>query len=311
MLILDLCLESKYKTSHTFLNLLSFFWFSVLKSLSLFRRWRGNKEYSRTLHMMAAEENQTQLDAVLAQLASSPSSGSRPNRDARKAKDIQDARRLSDQSWNFKQRSSPSLLLYRKLSCDSGKDTVLDKEYKILDYGSELLCKEEKLDAEQPSGMRTKETTPSPPLIPGKGLEGSLCQLDDSAEGGDSGSKRAGSTNCSCNTSGLKRSPIIYSNNSPKSSPSPNSSPVHSPHQRPKRRHIRRSSMPVSMLAFTKVKQTVIDSHNWKVSDFFHIKWLHHLLYSFVIFNLINFSNISFSKTLLSWLYFAVFFPFW
>ncbi|XP_074519567.1 1-phosphatidylinositol 4,5-bisphosphate phosphodiesterase epsilon-1 isoform X2 [Halichoeres trimaculatus] len=208
---------------------------------------------------MAAEGNQLSA-AVFAQLASSPSSGSKNSRDARKAKDIQDVRRHSDQSWNSKQRSSPSLLLYRKLSCDSGKDTILDEEYKILDCGSKLFSQEEKLDVEQPSGTKTEGINPPAPGIPGKGLEGSLSQLDDSAEGGDAGRNRAGSTNCSCSVSGLKRSPIIYSNNSPKSSPSPSSSPVHSPHQRPKRRHIRRSSMPVSMLAFTKTSPS-LSSH--------------------------------------------------
>ncbi|XP_034564652.1 1-phosphatidylinositol 4,5-bisphosphate phosphodiesterase epsilon-1 isoform X2 [Notolabrus celidotus] len=207
--------------------------------------------------MMATEQNQTQISAaVLPQRASPPSTGSRPSREARNAKDSQDVRRHSDQSWKSKQRSSPSLLLYRKLSCDSGKDAILDEEYKILDYGSKLLSKEEKLSPELPSGKRTEGITHPAPLIPGKCLEGSLCQLDTCAEGVDAGRNRAGSTHCSCNMSGLKRSPNIDCNNSPRSSPSTNSSPGQSPHlspSQPKRRHIRRSSMPVSMLAFIKM----------------------------------------------------------
>ncbi|KAM6964739.1 1-phosphatidylinositol 4,5-bisphosphate phosphodiesterase epsilon-1 isoform 1-T1 [Tautogolabrus adspersus] len=204
---------------------------------------------------MAAEENQTQVSAaVLAQLASPPSIGSRPGREARNVKDSLDGRRYSDQSWNFKPRSSPSLLVYRKLSCDSGKDTLLDEEYKFLDYGSKL-SKEEKLCPEQLAGRRTKGITNNVPPLPGKGLEGSLCQLDTSAEGVDARRNRTGSTHCSCNMSSLKRSPHIYCYDSPRSSPSPGSSPLTSPHlspSRPRRRHIRRSSMPVSMLAFHK-----------------------------------------------------------
>uniref|UniRef100_A0A3Q3LIZ2 Phosphoinositide phospholipase C n=1 Tax=Labrus bergylta TaxID=56723 RepID=A0A3Q3LIZ2_9LABR len=185
---------------------------------------------------MAAEENQTQVSAaVLAQRASPPSTGSRPGREAGNVKDSLNGRRYSDQSWNFKPRSSPSLLVYRKLSCDSGKDTLLNEEYKILDYGSKLLSKEEKLCPEQLTGKRTEGITSNFPPLPGKGLEGSLCQLDTSAEGVDACRNRTGSTHCSCNMSSLKRSPHIYCYDSHRSSPSPGSSPLPSPHLSPSR----------------------------------------------------------------------------
>ncbi|XP_041670988.1 1-phosphatidylinositol 4,5-bisphosphate phosphodiesterase epsilon-1 isoform X2 [Cheilinus undulatus] len=201
---------------------------------------------------MATEENQTQAGAaVLAQQTLPPSTTSRPSKEARNTKDNLDGRRYSDQSWNFKHRSSPSLLLHRKLSCDSGKDTISDEEYKFLDYGSKLLSKGGKLNPEQPAGNKTEGISNTDISIRSNGLEGSLGQLENSVEGVDADRNRTGSTHCSCNMSNLKRSPNVYCC----SSSSPSSSPVHSPHVSPnqqRRRHIRRSSMPVSMLTFHK-----------------------------------------------------------
>ncbi|CAJ1081049.1 -phosphatidylinositol 4%2C5-bisphosphate phosphodiesterase epsilon-1 isoform X1 [Xyrichtys novacula] len=205
---------------------------------------------------MATDENQAEVSAAVPeQCASPPSSGIKSNREAKNAKDSQEVRRYSDQSWSSKQRSSPSLLLYRKLSYDSGKDTILDEEYKFLDYGSKLSKKAEELNPEQLSGKRTEGMTNTAPTIPGKGSEGSMCRPDVSTEGVDTDRNRAGSAHCSCNMSSLKRSPNIYCNNNLRSSLNSNSSPVHSPHLSPsqsKRRHIRRSSMPVSMLTLQK-----------------------------------------------------------
>lgn len=208
---------------------------------------------------MATEENQIQVrSVVLAQRSSPQSTGKRPNRDVRHKNDSQEVRRYSDQLLQSKQRSSASLLLYRKLSCDSGKGTILDEEYMCLDYSSELLSNEEKLNPELSSGKRTDGITNTVTPIPGKCSEGSPCQLDTPGEGVDEGRNRTGSTRCSCTLSSLHMSPNTYSCHVPRSSPSPSSSPVHNPchsssPSRPKQRHIRRGSLPVSMLAFHKV----------------------------------------------------------
>lgn len=201
---------------------------------------------------MATEENQTQVDAaVLAPRASPPSTGSCSSRDARHKNNNQEVQHHSDQLWHSKQRSSPSLLLYRKLSCDSGKGTILQEECESPDCGSKLSTAEEKLCPELLADKTIEKITNTVTQIPGKSSEGPLCQLDTPGDDVD-----AGSTNCSCTTSSLYTSPNIYCCHSSRSSLSP--SPVHSPRlssspSRPNQRHIRRSSLPVSMLAFHKV----------------------------------------------------------
>lgn len=208
---------------------------------------------------MATEENQTQVGAVVpAQRASPPSTGSRPSREARHGNDSQEVRRYSDQLCLSKQRNSPSLLLYRKLSCDSGKGTILDEEYECSEYSSKVLSTEEKLYPELSAGKRIDRITNTVSPIPGKSSEGSPCQLEAPGEGVDAGRNRTGSARCSCTTFSFYTSPNIYCCHSPRSSPSPSSSPVHTPclcpsASQPNRRHIRRSSLPVSMLAFHKV----------------------------------------------------------
>ncbi|XP_041818263.1 1-phosphatidylinositol 4,5-bisphosphate phosphodiesterase epsilon-1 isoform X2 [Chelmon rostratus] len=200
---------------------------------------------------MATEENQTQVDAaVLAPQASPPSTGSCSSRDARHKNNNQEVQHHSDQLWHSKQRSSPSLLLYRKLSCDSGKGTILQEECESPDCDSKLSTAEEKLCPELLADKTIEKITNTVTQIPGKSSEGSLCQLDTPGDDVD-----AGSTNCSCTTSSLYTSPNIYCCHSSRSSLSP--SPVHSPRlssspSRPNQRHIRRSSLPVSMLAFHK-----------------------------------------------------------
>ncbi|KAM6898546.1 1-phosphatidylinositol 4,5-bisphosphate phosphodiesterase epsilon-1 isoform 2-T2 [Lycodopsis pacificus] len=210
----------------------------------------------RTLqgHAMATEENQSPVGAVvLAQRASPPSTGSRTSRGARHANDRQEVWRYSDQLWSSKQRSSPSLLFYRKLSCDSEKGTILDEEYERLDYSSELLSSEEKCYPEPSAGKKIDGISHAVTQIPGNSSEGSQCQLDTPGEGVDAGRNRTGSNQCSCTLTSLNMSPNIYCCHSPRSSSSPASSPAHSPSlPQPNRRHIRRSSLPVSMLAFHK-----------------------------------------------------------
>ncbi|XP_068439869.1 1-phosphatidylinositol 4,5-bisphosphate phosphodiesterase epsilon-1 isoform X2 [Clinocottus analis] len=207
---------------------------------------------------MATEKTVTQVGAVvLAQRASPPSTGSSTSREARHANDSQEVWRYSDQSWQSKQRSSPSLLFYRKLSCDSGKGTILDEDYECLDCNSKLLSTEEKCYPEVSAGKEIEGITYTVPPIPGKGSEGYSCHLDTPEEGVDAGRNRTGSIQCSCTLSSLNMSPNICCCHSHRSSSSPSSSPTHSPSLCPSpsqanQRHIRRSSLPVSMLAFHK-----------------------------------------------------------
>ncbi|XP_042363571.1 1-phosphatidylinositol 4,5-bisphosphate phosphodiesterase epsilon-1 isoform X2 [Plectropomus leopardus] len=205
---------------------------------------------------MSTEENQTQ---VLAKHASSPSSGSRPGREARHSNDSQEVEQHLDQLWQSKQQSSPSLLFYRKLPCDSGKVSILDEGYDCLDYTLKLSNAAKKLYPELSAGKRIEAITNKVMPIPGKSTEGSPSQLDTPGEGVDAGRNRTGSNRCSCTLASLYTSPNIYCCHSPGSSPSPSSSPVHSPRlcpspnpSQPNQRHIRRSSLPVSVLAFHK-----------------------------------------------------------
>lgn len=209
---------------------------------------------------MATEENQTQVvAAVLARRASPPSTGSRSSREARHANNCQEAQRYADQLWHSKERSSPPLLFYRKLSCDSGKGTILDEEYDCLDCASKILNTEEKLYPEPSAGKSIEGIANPVTPIPGESSEGSPCQLDTSGEGVDTGRNRTGSTRCSCTMSSLYVSPNIYCCHTPRSSPGS----VHSPRlssspSQPTRRHVRRSSLPVSMLAFHKVIESEV-----------------------------------------------------
>uniref|UniRef100_A0A3B5B5Z6 Phosphoinositide phospholipase C n=1 Tax=Stegastes partitus TaxID=144197 RepID=A0A3B5B5Z6_9TELE len=176
---------------------------------------------------MATKENQTQIGhAVLAQHVPPPSTGSKPSREAKHANDGQETWRCSDQQWNSKQRSSPSLLLYRKLSCDSGKGTILDEEYDCFDYSSKVESTNEKLCSELSTGVNVEGVT----LVSRKSSEGSVCQLDTSGDSVDAGRNKTGSSQCSCTTSSLYTNPDVFCCHSPRSSPSPSSSPVHSPH---------------------------------------------------------------------------------
>ncbi|XP_029312319.1 LOW QUALITY PROTEIN: 1-phosphatidylinositol 4,5-bisphosphate phosphodiesterase epsilon-1 [Cottoperca gobio] len=209
---------------------------------------------------MATAENQKQVGAVvLAQRASPPSTGSRPSSEARHSNDGQEVWRYSDQLWHSKQRSSPSLLLYRKLSCDSGKGTNLDEDYESLDYSSKLSSTEEKLYPELSAGNGIEGITNTVTLTPGKSSKGSPCQLDTPGEGVDAARNSTGSTRCSCTLSSLYMSPNVYCCHSTRSSlsPSSNSSHVQSPllcpgPSQPNQHRIRRGSLPLSMLAFQK-----------------------------------------------------------
>lgn len=206
---------------------------------------------------MATEENQTHVGTVVLERGSPPTSGSKI-REARRLNDSRDVRRHPDQLWQSKQRSSPSLLFYRKLSCDGENGTILDRDNDCFDYGSGLLSAEEKLNPEQLVGKRIEGIPNAFTPVPGKGSEGSPCQLDVGGVGMNVGRNTTGGARCSCTLSSLNTGPESNCCHSPRSSPSPSSSPAHSPClspslSGPNQRHIRRSSLPVSMLAFYKV----------------------------------------------------------
>uniref|UniRef100_A0A3Q3BAX8 Phosphoinositide phospholipase C n=1 Tax=Kryptolebias marmoratus TaxID=37003 RepID=A0A3Q3BAX8_KRYMA len=204
---------------------------------------------------MATEGNQTQDGHVAsANNASPPSNGSRPNREAKHANNEPEAWRSSDQLWLSKQRSSPSLLFYRKLSRDSVDGTILTEEHVDFKYSSEVLNKKEKLFAELSAVKNIEGETPAPKAS----SEASLWKLEHFGDFVDAIENKTGSTHCSCGLSSSYTCTNAYSCHSSRSSPSPGSSPTQCRHLSsssscPNKRHIRRGSMPVSMLAFHKV----------------------------------------------------------
>lgn len=202
---------------------------------------------------MASENNQTQTGVVVLAHSSSPTcTCSRPEEEARRA-DNSEVPKNCGRVLQSKQSSSSTHLLYRKLSCDREKETVLAEECCCcLKCSSEPLCNGKTLcpdvSAAHRSGSLPKE-------------EKTGKSLDRPGEGGDAGANRACSTCCSCTMSEISMSP-----NTSTSSPSSHSTPVHCPHlgsmpSRPCLRHIRRRSLPVTMLAFNKVKirETLIE----------------------------------------------------
>lgn len=217
-------------------------------------RKQGIKLESQIRDKMETKTNRTQVEAAV--LAQHTSTASRPSRESRHANNNQEVQRYYDQLWHSKERRSPSLLFYRKLSCESEEGTILNEEYDCLDCNSKLLSNSETLDPEFLTSSSIEGIANTITQIPGKSSEGSPCQLDSSREGLDGGRNRTGSTHCSCTMSNLYTRPNIYCCHSPASSLSPSTSPVHSPHlsSNPRQfKHIRRGSLPVSMLAFNKV----------------------------------------------------------
>ncbi|XP_036072992.1 1-phosphatidylinositol 4,5-bisphosphate phosphodiesterase epsilon-1 isoform X2 [Oryzias melastigma] len=98
--------------------------------------------------MMATEEHQPQAGhEILSKHSSSPSMGSRPLRDKAHTSPGQEVWRGCDQLWLSKQRSSPALLFYRKLSCESVNGVNSAEEYE------EVLSTKDKLLAELSADM--------------------------------------------------------------------------------------------------------------------------------------------------------------
>lgn len=183
------------------------------------------------LDAMATDGNQTRMEASLAaQRTSAPAASGKPGRGVKHANNNQDVQRFSEHLWLSKQRSSPSLLFYRKLSDDSSEGAVSNEEFDCVDYGANVLAAAQKAPA-QPSGLSSEET-----------------------QDGDATSNTASRRRCCA-------SPGSHSYHSSTSSPASSTSPAGSPHRfsspgRPHPRHSRRSSLPVSTLPFQTVIRT-------------------------------------------------------
>ncbi|XP_037547362.1 1-phosphatidylinositol 4,5-bisphosphate phosphodiesterase epsilon-1 [Nematolebias whitei] len=214
---------------------------------------------------MATEGNQTKAEhMVLANNTSPPSYGSRPNREAKHANNGPEAWRSSDHLWLSKQRSSPSLLFYRKLSCDSVEGTFMAEEHVDFKYSAEVLNEKEKLFAERSTVKNIGGETPELK----ERSEGSLWKLENVGDFVDSKENKTGSTHCSCGLSSSSTCTNAYSCHSSMSSPSPSSSPTQCRHLNSgssctNKRHIRRGSLPVSMLAFHKISHISSQGSPW------------------------------------------------
>ncbi|XP_057681356.1 1-phosphatidylinositol 4,5-bisphosphate phosphodiesterase epsilon-1 isoform X1 [Corythoichthys intestinalis] len=182
---------------------------------------------------MATEESPNVSD----KRASPPSSAVR---ESRRLNDCQEVQQHPDQLWLPKQRSSPALLYYRKLSCDSEIDAL---DYGSLEYSPEMKLYPERTLDKRLDGITSEST---------KSLEGSLNQLDLIHEG--VGEARTGFNCCSCTHFNRRDSTNSY----PSPSLSLCSSPAHSPSLRRhgvywrSRQHFRRCSLPVSKQDFHK-----------------------------------------------------------
>lgn len=183
---------------------------------------------------MATGENQMQV-------SSQQAAGSKPCKEAR--------HRNQTQQYS-KEQSSSSLLLYRKLLCDSW--TILDGDNRC-QLSSELLGTEARLSPDLLAGKRIERNTRTVSPKPVRSSESSPCQLDGPGQGVDAGRNKGGSSHCSCN---LYMGPNTYSRTSPRSSPSPDSSP-----SQPRQLRIRRGSLPVSMLPLHKVTKEGTAEH--------------------------------------------------
>lgn len=172
---------------------------------------------------MATDGNQTRMEASLAARRTSPPAASRKRgRGVKHANHNQEVQRYSEHLWLSKQRSSPSLLFYRKLSDDSSEGAVSNEEYDCADCGAKVQA-----------GARN---APAQPSAPGR-------SSSEERQGGDA--TRGGALRSHCCTSPDTSTSSPTSSASPADSPHLASGPV-----RAHPRHSRRSSLPVSMLPF-------------------------------------------------------------
>lgn len=194
---------------------------------------------------MATKANQTTVEAAAVDRCTSAlSSSSKPTREVRNANSSQELQRYYDQLWNSNQRSSPPLIFYRKLSCDGEKGFISNA---CVDCSPEVCAKSYPELSTGIDGITNS--------VPSISSERAPCQLDSPGEGGQADRNRTGNTHCSCAMSSPRLIPNIdcclshtSSHLSPGDNPSLCPSPTH-----PKQRHGRRSSLPVSMMAFHKV----------------------------------------------------------
>lgn len=199
---------------------------------------------------MSTKASQTPAEAaVVDRCTTAPSSSSKPTREVRNTNANQELQRYYDQLWNSNQRSSPPLIFYRKLPCDGEKGFVSNEALSNarVDRSS---GGRQKPYPELSTG--TEGITNAVPLI---SSEGTPCQLDSPGEGGRADRNRTGSGHCSSTMSTPQMMPNFdcclshaSSHRSPVTSPGFSSSPTQH-----KQRHGRRSSLPVSMMAFHKV----------------------------------------------------------
>lgn len=189
---------------------------------------------------MSTKASQTPAEAaVVDRCSTAPSGSGKPTRELRNANANQELQRYYDQLWNSNQRSSPPLIFYRKLPCDGEKGFISNEACVGRSSGG---C--EKPYPELPTGPDGSAN-----VVPLISSEGRPCQLDSPGEGSQADRNRTGSSRCSSAMS----TPHIDCCLSHTSS---HLSPVHSFGSSPtqqKRRHGRRSSLPVSMMAFHKV----------------------------------------------------------
>ncbi|XP_075884265.1 1-phosphatidylinositol 4,5-bisphosphate phosphodiesterase epsilon-1 isoform X2 [Nelusetta ayraudi] len=177
---------------------------------------------------MATDGNLTRMEASLtARHTSPPAAARKPGRGVKHANNNQEVQRYSNHLWLSKQRSSPSLLCYRKLSDDSSDGTVSNEEYDCLDCSAKVLGAAQKAPLEPPA-LRTTSS--------------------EERQGGDPARNRAVRSRC-CT------SPSSCSYHSSASSSTSSASPADSPHltsslARANPQHSRRCSLPVSVLPF-------------------------------------------------------------
>lgn len=194
---------------------------------------------------MSTKASQTPAEAVVDRCSTAPSSSSKPTREVRNTNASQELQRYYDQLWNSNQRSSPPLIFYRKLPCDGEKGFISNEACVDRSSGG----------CQKPYPELSTGTDGIPNVVPLISSEGTPCQLDSPREGGQADRNTTGSSHCSSTMSTPQMIPNIDCCLSHTSS---HLSPVHSPcfgssPTQQKQRHGRRSSLPVSMMAFHKV----------------------------------------------------------
>lgn len=202
---------------------------------------------------MTTKANHTPAeDAIVDQSTSAPASGKKPSREVRNANTSQELQRYYDQLWNSNQRSSPPLIFYRKLSCDGEKGFISNEAISkaCVDCSSE--------DCEKPYPALPTGIDRVTNAVPLRSSDRAPCQLDSPGKSVLEDRNRTGSNHCTFTMCSPKTIPNSYCCLSVTSSVSPRASPTHSPRlcsspSQPQQRHLRRSSLPVSMMAFHKV----------------------------------------------------------